>query len=218
METKEKTVAKWFREVDGRSITPIDGIDWRETLKEVPRDDPSRDSRMHSALQLGFDIMRWLFAQLGALRVDNTVLNNGMSSRLDDVLSVAWQIYSWSPALFELELSVRVAQVEALVFHMWHDHKDTSATLEDWGGGLVNSFASSFSRSWLKMGKTKQDADRNEALRTMVIMPLLRAVNRYFPGHGYTTGCQWLMELASSGYGGDAWKKKCSGLTFIDVD
>lgn len=218
METGEKKVAGWFVKIDGRD-TPIDGIDWRETLRVVSRDDPSRDSRMHGAFKLGFDIIRWLFAQLGALRVNNTVLSLGMSRRLDDVLLVVWQVYSWSPNLFELELSVRVAQVEALMFHVKHDCIDASATLEDWFGGIVLSFAANpSSQSWLKMGKTKQDADRNEAFRTRVILPLLRAVSRCLPGRGHTMGCQWLVELASSGYGGDAWKEKYSGLTFIDAE
>ncbi len=142
-----------------------------------------------------------------------------MSRRLDDVLSVAWQIFSWSPQLFELELSVRVAQVEALMFHVQRDKDSAPGTLEDWGGsGMVFSFANPSSQSWLKMGKTRQDADRNEALRTLVILPLLRAVGRYLPGHVLTFGGQWLLELASSGYGGDAWKNRYSGLAFIDAD
>ncbi len=217
METKEKTVAKWFREVEGHDI-PIDGIDWKETLRVVSRDDASFHSRMHAAFQLGYDIVRWLFSQLGALRVNNTVLSIGMSRRLDDVLSVAWQIFSWSPQLFELELSVRVAQVEALMFHVQRDKDSAPGTLEDWCGGIVFGFANSSLQSWLKMGKTKQDADRNETLRTRVILPLLRAVDRYLPGHGLTFGGQWLLEFASSGYGGDAWKKKNSRLRFIDAE
>ncbi len=217
METKEKKMAEGFCEVEGRGI-PIDGIDWKETLRVVSRDDASFHSRMHAALKLGYDIVRWLFSQLGALCVNNTMLSIGMSRRLDDVLSVAWQIFSWSPQLFELELSVRVAQVEALVFHVQRDKDDAPATLRDWLNGIVISFANPSSQSWLKMGKTRQDADRNEALRTQVILPLLRAVDRYFPGHVLTFGGQWLLELASSGYGGDAWKKRYSGLAFIDAE
>lgn len=217
METKEKTVAIWFVKVDGRD-TPIDGIDWKETLKEVLRDDPSRDSRMHGAFKLGFDITRWLFVQLGALRVDNTALSEGMSRRVDEVLRVAWGIYSWSPNLFELELSVRVAQAEALLFHLKYDDGKTPSSLYDWKSELVTSFARPCSLSWLRMGKKEWDGERNEALRTLVILPLLRAVSRFFLGHGHDTGCQWLIELASSGYGGDAWKNKYSGLTFIDAE
>lgn len=183
-----------------------------------------------------FTLINWMCRRFQELQVNEEVIYIGDFEIIQDILNFLHNNDSWSKRNFEFELLIRKAQVEALgqaVRDLEKMDRNTFSGQEVFGSDyeqarervckIFESFVNNLigdveegSGSWVRIGRSEDDMDRDNKIRESIIEKLLTIVRAVSASHTEELVLQNLLrDFGSGGYGGKEWVEKRFCLQFI---